>query len=203
MEKFDLNEKTETTASDSATKVFTTCHGKIQSSGFCDTCGQMGGQTTTSLCGRLIEQEQKAPKEETEVLRKLVRSTLGRVYDRKFPTNREEKDIEYATKIMIEAMQEYSSTQRQQARKLVFENNKPVSDHVNETFEGLNKLTEDSEIVWWYKELIVQTVLHFTLQEREKSIEAVDNFIHGQIQSVKLWDAKDALIEHLKKLKTP
>lgn len=72
---------------------------------------------------------------------------------------------------IIHAMQEYAQAQRLQARNLVFENNKPVSDHVNETFEGLNSLIGDTEVVWWYKELIVQTVLHFTLQEREKAIQ--------------------------------
>lgn len=51
-----------------------------------------------------------------------------------------------------------------------------LADHINETFEGLNSLTEDTEIVWWYKELIVQTVLFFT----EKALK--DAFVAGRSQ---------------------
>lgn len=95
----------------------------------------------------------------------------------------------------------YASLQRQQARKLVFENNKPVADHVNETFEGLNKLTDDTEIVWWYKELIVQTVLHFTLQEREKAIdECLQKLLSLSFRSDKQFSVLDC-IEELEKLK--
>lgn len=57
------------------------------------------------LCKRAYELGAKlSPQEkpEKEDLRKKIRETLGRVYDRKFPTTRQEKDIEYATDILLE-----------------------------------------------------------------------------------------------------
>lgn len=59
--------------------------------------------------------EQKPPEGGSD-LRIIIRNTLGRVYDRKFPTTREEKDIEYATNILTDAMQEFAQQSRQQAR---------------------------------------------------------------------------------------
>lgn len=56
-----------------------------------------------------------------------------------------------------------------------------VQDHVNETFEGLNDLIKDTEVVWWYKELITQTVHHYVLQEQSNVFQALnDGFVAGR-----------------------
>jgi hypothetical protein len=47
--------------------------------------------------------------EETKELRKLIRETIGRVYDAKFPTTKQENDAEYCADILTEAIDAYAS----------------------------------------------------------------------------------------------